>query len=88
MPETQIVDLRRSPHFLIVVSKIGRWESAEVHIHPSHPDQDELEFGYWMAACEYFLHKTAQKSPAGYEKAMELLIKGAMTWRDKERDNA
>jgi len=88
MPETQIVDLRRSPHFLVVVNKIGRWDQTEVQIRPYHPDQDKPEFGYWMAACEYFLHKTAQRSSAGYEKALELLIKGAMTWRDKEGDDA
>jgi len=39
-------------------------------------------FEFWMCACEYMLHKTAQKSNAGYEKALELLCKGAMTYKD------
>jgi hypothetical protein len=42
----------------------------------------DAPFDFWMMACEYLLHKTAQKSKAGYEKAMELLVKGAMTYRD------
>jgi len=41
------------------------------------------DFSVWMCACEYLLHKTAQKSKAGYEKALELLRKGAMTYKDQ-----
>lgn len=44
-------------------------------------------FDFYMMACEYLLHKTAQKSAAGYEKAMELLVKGAMTYKDEKLDN-
>ena len=39
------------------------------------------DFIDWMMACEFMLHKTAQLSPAGYEKALELLCNGAMTYK-------
>lgn len=44
---------------------------------------NDCPFIFWMCACEYLMHKTAQKSNAGYEKAMELLVKGAMTYKDQ-----
>jgi hypothetical protein len=40
-------------------------------------NEDETEFFDWMMATEYLIFKTAQKSKAGFEKAMELLCKGA-----------
>lgn len=43
---------------------------------------EDAPFDFYMMACEYFLHKTCQKSGAGYERAMELLNKGAMTYKD------
>ena len=49
-------------------------------------DDVKTEFAAWMCACEYFLHKTAQKSGAGYEKALELLCQGAMTYKDLEKE--
>ena len=79
----EVVDLRHRPHFLIIVdpSSDGTWKSARVEVIRQTPD----DYGYWMCACEYFLHKTAQLSGEGYEKALELLVKGAMTWKDKEK---
>ena len=50
-------------------------ESSQVEI----SIDDDAEFIDWMQACEFLLHKTAQQSEAGYEKALELLIKGSMT---------
>lgn len=44
----------------------------------------EPEFIYWMGACEQFMNIVAQKSPAGYEKALEALVQGAMTYRRKK----
>lgn len=35
----------------------------------------------WMMACEFLMHKTAQLSSAGYEKALELLCEGAMDYK-------
>lgn len=46
---------------------------------------NDCPFMFWMCACEYLTHKTAQKSNAGYEKAMEVLVKGAMTYKDQPR---
>ena len=42
---------------------------------------DDKEFIDWMMACSFLLHKTAQLSEAGYEKAQELLCKGAMDYK-------
>ncbi len=41
------------------------------------------EFKHWMMACEFLLHKTAQMSNAGYEKATELLCGGSTTYKDE-----
>ena len=57
---------------------------GRVSIQDAYRDKEgkDAPFGFWMMACEYLLHKTCQKSPAGYERAMELLNKGAMTYKD------
>ncbi len=44
---------------------------------------EDAEFRHWMMACEYLLHKTAQMSYAGYEKATELLCNGSTTYKDQ-----
>ena len=44
---------------------------------------NDCPFIFWMCACEYLIHITAQKSNAGYEKALELLAKGAMTYKNQ-----
>ena len=44
---------------------------------------EDAKFGHWMVACEYLLHKTAQMSAAGYEKATELLCSGSTTYKDE-----
>ena len=44
--------------------------------------KEDAPFAFWMMACEYLLHKTAQKSNAPYEEATRLLVKGAMTYRE------
>lgn len=57
---------------------------GKVYIQDAYKDQEGVDapFGFWMIACEYFMHKVAQKSNAGYEKAMEILMKGAMTYKN------
>jgi len=32
------------------------------------------------AAAQYMMHLFAQRNPAGYEKSLEILMAGAMTW--------
>jgi len=44
-------------------------------------------FVFYMAACEYLLHRVAQKSSIPYEDAMTALVKGAMTYRNVEQPN-
>ena len=52
-------------------------ENAKVEIIAS----SDADFSDWMMACEFLLQKTAQLSNAGYERAIELLVKGSMTYR-------
>lgn len=59
---------------LIEVWPIGDWESAEVHI----KSPENLPFGFWMVACEHMIRATAQRSNAGYDKAVGLLIEAAI----------
>ena len=42
---------------------------------------DEAEFVDWMMACEFLMHKTAQLSSAGFEKALEILCNGATDYK-------
>jgi hypothetical protein len=44
--------------------------------------EDEPPFAFWMALSEYLIAITAKKSNAGFEKALELLVQGAMTYKD------
>ena len=39
------------------------------------------DFATLMCGCEYLMAVVACESNAGYEKALELLVKGAMTYR-------
>ena len=44
---------------------------------------DDAKFIDWMMCCEFLIHKTAQFSEAGYEKALELLCEGSMGYKIK-----
>ena len=59
--------------FIITTNPESSWVDIAV--------DEDAEFVDWMMACEFFIHKTAQKSEAGYEKAMELLCKGSMGYK-------
>ena len=73
-------DVRAAEFRLTVIwstdEKTGTSE-AHVKIEPLA----EYPFHLWMLACEFMLHRTAQMSAAGYERAMELLFEGAKTFR-------
>ena len=45
----------------------------------------EDEFKALMMTAEFLTHLVAQKSNAGYEKALDLIRKGAMTYKATER---
>lgn len=45
---------------------------------------DNWSFKRLMMACEYLLWVTAVRSPAGFEKALELLCRGATTYRNAQ----
>ncbi|HUX54507.1 MAG TPA: hypothetical protein VMV56_08850 [Williamwhitmania sp.] len=53
-------------------------ERGEVRIFISGEDK---EFKMLMMSAEFLMHLVAQKSNAGYEQALELLRKGAMTYK-------
>ena len=44
---------------------------------------EEMDFSTMMCATEYLMHVTAQQSNVGYERALELLVEGAKTWRSE-----
>ena len=47
--------------------------------------EENKEFKMFMMSAEFLMHLVAQKSNAGYEQALELLRKGAMTYKTTER---
>lgn len=55
------------------------WESAEVAIRKP----PELPFPFMMVACEHLIRATAQASGLGYEKAIDLLVDGALKSKGK-----
>lgn len=59
---------------LIEVWSREDWKSAEAAIHMA----DNVPFPFLMVACEHLIRCTAQKSGAGYEKAIDLLVEGAL----------
>lgn len=42
-----------------------------------------IPFEILMPLAEFAMHRVAQESGAGYEKALELLVKGAMTYKGR-----
>lgn len=47
-------------------------------------EECEDEFKILMMAAEFLTHLVAQKSKAGYEKALDLIREGAMTYKTTE----
>ncbi len=43
-------------------------------------------FKHVMMAAEFLSHMVAQRSSAGYEKALELIVQGAMTYYRPRED--
>lgn len=48
----------------------------------------EIPFWVMMVVAEYFTHLTATHSKAGYEKALDLIRAGAMTYRHRDPGGA
>jgi hypothetical protein len=44
--------------------------------------EEGCPFKFWMSACEYFLSQTAHRSGAGLERALELLMQGALNYKE------
>ncbi len=60
----------------LVVQELGG-DRGRVDLHVP----EGTEFLIMMMAAEFLMNVVAQQSPAGYEKALELLAEGAMTYR-------
>jgi len=72
----------KSAVFQIIVEKDGDWDSGKVYISESIPE-GESKAGFFMCATEYMIYVFAsQISNLGYDKALELLVKGAKTYKD------
>lgn len=61
--------------------KSNPWEGSECGI-LAPPG---LPFPFWMVSAEHLATAMAQMSKAGFERALELLVEGAMTNRGKVR---
>lgn len=70
--------------FKIIVTQDNDFKDVIVEIRPSRGAQ---HWGFWKAAAEYMFHSAAQKSQTGYEKAVELMIRGSMGYKDLRRGN-
>ena len=78
MEETKQVEFR------IVVKQENNFDKVRVEISDAYYQHHKIDapFGFWMCACEFLMHKVAQKSKKPYEDAMSLLVKGAMTYNE------
>ena len=76
------MDKAISVQFLITVSSPDG-KKAKVEIRDAFRDREgkDAPFIYYMCVAEYLCHLVAGKSNAGYEKALELICKGAMTYK-------
>jgi hypothetical protein len=54
-------------------------ESAIVAVKHTEPEQP---FVFWMCLTEYLMGQVARRSNAGFEAALESLVKGAMTYKE------
>ena len=67
------------PDFLIwVVPPTSPEGNAQVILRSS---EDEVPLSTLIFATQYLMHIVAQKHPDGYEKTLEMLMSGAMTWQ-------
>lgn len=64
--------------FRITVSHEDNFRRAFVKVESNGP----LPYIYWMCACEYFLHQTAERS-VDYEAALKALSEGAKSYKTK-----
>lgn len=62
-----------------IIVKVIRLDGDKGRVEVDIPEG--TDFGDVMMAAEFLTHIVAQQSGAGYEKALELLAQGAMTYR-------
>ena len=70
--------------FLTLVQFLGHSpEACRAAVRVSTLDEGEGEpsADYWAVAAEYFLAVAAQKSPFGFEQALDTMREGAMGYR-------
>lgn len=66
-----------------IKDKDGKIRPIVVVQPPTDKSGNEPQYEFWMASAEYLLAITAQKSPLGYEKAIEEIVKYAMKYKTK-----
>lgn len=86
IPEAfQIEDLLSLAQFKIYSGLRGDLKNPKgiAAVHPAtDAEGKEPPFEFWMIATEYLMALTARKSGAGFEKALENLVQGAMTYKE------
>ena len=65
---------------------LGVVDKAEVII--ATTDGEALEFATLMCATEYLMHLTAERSGAGYDRALDLLLEGARMWSHQQEPDS
>lgn len=64
----------------ILIRVFHRPDGEEVRVE-IQADPEKVDFEDLMCATEFLIATTAKQSDAGYERALELLQHGAMTYR-------
>jgi len=64
----------------IVVQHDGDFNDVKIII--SADEEFKKSYGYLMCASEYLLNTASLESPKGYDKAMDLICKGARTYKN------
>jgi len=68
--------------FTVQVIFYGEEEDPKCQVAVSVEDDEGVPFPHLMCATEYMMALSAKYSKEGFEKAMELLMQGATTYKD------
>ena len=66
----------------VAVIPASRGEDCTVVLSFSDQEADSLD--YLLPAAEYLMYEVARRSALGFEKALDRLAEGAMTWRTRK----
>lgn len=80
-PETELPE-QEFAQFVINVEHDHKEGTSKVSIE----HEEGCPFNLWIAACEYLLFRVARGSNAGFERALELLCQGAMSYKEEIKE--